>query len=208
MLTKNPPNESELLAEATRISVILAKYAAVHDRDGTFPTEGVDAILGSPINTVILDGGSWSTFSRILIVLAKGDASAATAWLSAGPGVEVDGAFIGHADDLELGAAARFDIPVTSRIAITPGLGLALHIDTIRGTAPATDESAHTRRLNPAGVASLALGYDPGGGIRLTLSTDVAARLRRQTFIVAGEKAYEIAPFELTWALGVAVPLL
>jgi hypothetical protein len=138
-----------------------------------------------------------------------GGASAATAWLAAGPGVEIDRAtFIGHADDLELGAAVRFDLPVVGRLALVPGLGLALHIDAIRGTAPASDESAHARRYNPAGLASLALALDTGRGVRFMFSADAAARARRQSFVVAGEDVYEIAPLELTLGLGLAVPLL
>lgn len=73
--------EADLLAEATRISEILARHAAEHDRDASFPSEGIDAVLASPIHTALLDGASWSTFCLIVGALAKGDPSAATAWL-------------------------------------------------------------------------------------------------------------------------------
>lgn len=81
MLHKKPHPEIDLLSDSTKISGILAAHAATHDREGSFPTEGVDALLASPVNTALLDGSSWSTFSKILVILAKGDPSAATAWL-------------------------------------------------------------------------------------------------------------------------------
>ncbi|WP_437278507.1 acyl-CoA dehydrogenase [Sorangium sp. So ce375] len=81
----------ELLAEAERISAILAEHAARHDRDTTFPIEGLAATIRSPINTALLGGAagddaarapcSWLTFGRIVAILARGDASFATAWL-------------------------------------------------------------------------------------------------------------------------------
>jgi alkylation response protein AidB-like acyl-CoA dehydrogenase len=73
--------EANLLAEATRISEILASHAADHDRDASFPSEGIDAVLSSPIHTALLDGATWTTFCLIVGILAKGDPSAATAWL-------------------------------------------------------------------------------------------------------------------------------
>ncbi|WP_438040730.1 acyl-CoA dehydrogenase family protein [Sorangium sp. So ce128] len=81
----------ELLAEAERISALLAEHAARHDRDATFPIEGLAATIRSPINTALLGGAagddaarapcSWLTFGRIVAILARGDASFATAWL-------------------------------------------------------------------------------------------------------------------------------
>ncbi|CAN98973.1 Acyl-CoA dehydrogenase [Sorangium cellulosum So ce56] len=81
----------ELLAEAERISAVLAEHAARHDRDATFPIEGLAATIRSPINTALLGGAagddaarapcSWLTFGRIVALLARGDASFATAWL-------------------------------------------------------------------------------------------------------------------------------
>ncbi|WP_437855206.1 acyl-CoA dehydrogenase family protein [Sorangium sp. So ce363] len=81
----------ELLAEAERISALLAEHAARHDRDATFPIEGLTATIRSPINTALLGGAagddaarapcSWLTFGRIVAILARGDASFATAWL-------------------------------------------------------------------------------------------------------------------------------
>ncbi|WP_437762804.1 acyl-CoA dehydrogenase family protein [Sorangium sp. So ce281] len=81
----------ELLAEAERISALLAEHAARHDRDATFPVEGLAATIRSPINTALLGGAageggarapcSWLTFGRIVALLARGDASFATAWL-------------------------------------------------------------------------------------------------------------------------------
>ncbi|WP_437296575.1 acyl-CoA dehydrogenase family protein [Sorangium sp. So ce426] len=81
----------ELLAEAERISAVLAEHAARHDRDATFPVEGLAATIRSPINTALLGGAagddaarapcSWLTFGRIVALLARGDASFATAWL-------------------------------------------------------------------------------------------------------------------------------
>lgn len=89
---KNDARQADgLLAEAERISAILAEHAARHDRDATFPIEGLTATIRSPINTALLGGAagddavrapcSWLTFGRIVATLARGDASFATAWL-------------------------------------------------------------------------------------------------------------------------------
>ncbi|MDC0679518.1 acyl-CoA dehydrogenase family protein [Sorangium atrum] len=89
---KNDASQAgELLAEAERISALLAEHAARHDRDATFPIEGLTAMIRSPINTALLGGAagddaarapcSWLTFGRIVAILARGDASFATAWL-------------------------------------------------------------------------------------------------------------------------------
>ncbi|WP_437287818.1 acyl-CoA dehydrogenase family protein [Sorangium sp. So ce406] len=85
---KEPSPADALLAEAERISALLAEHAARHDREGTFPVEGLAATIRSPINTAALggEGGagapcSWLTFGRIVAALARGDASFATAWL-------------------------------------------------------------------------------------------------------------------------------
>jgi alkylation response protein AidB-like acyl-CoA dehydrogenase len=89
---KNDAHQAgELLAEAERISALLAEHAARHDRDATFPVEGLAATIRSPINTALLGGAagddaarapcSWLTFGRIVAILARGDASFATAWL-------------------------------------------------------------------------------------------------------------------------------
>lgn len=89
---KNDASQAdELLAEAERISALLAEHAAQHDRDATFPIEGLTAMIRSPINTALLGGAagdgaarapcSWLTFGRIVAILARGDASFATAWL-------------------------------------------------------------------------------------------------------------------------------
>ncbi|WP_437306357.1 acyl-CoA dehydrogenase family protein [Sorangium sp. So ce388] len=88
---KDPSQADALLAEAERISAILAEHAARHDRDGTFPVEGLTATVRSPINTAVIGGAaggdgegapcSWLTFGRIVAILARGDASFATAWL-------------------------------------------------------------------------------------------------------------------------------
>jgi len=73
--------EAELLKEAERLGRLLAEKAAVHDREGSFPDEGLEAILPSPVNTALVDGCSWLTFGRILSHLSRGSASFATAWL-------------------------------------------------------------------------------------------------------------------------------
>ncbi len=89
---KNDASQAdELLAEAERISALLAEHAARHDRDATFPSEGLTAMIRSPLNTALLGGAagddaarapcSWLTFGRIIAILARGDASFATAWL-------------------------------------------------------------------------------------------------------------------------------
>jgi len=73
--------EADLLKEAERIQALLAAHAARHDRDTTFPEEGREAMVGSPLNAALLDGASWLTFGRIVSILSRGDASFATAWL-------------------------------------------------------------------------------------------------------------------------------
>jgi alkylation response protein AidB-like acyl-CoA dehydrogenase len=73
--------EADLLKEAERIQALLAAHAARHDRDTTFPEEGREAMVRSPLNTALLDGASWLTFGRIVSILSRGDASFATAWL-------------------------------------------------------------------------------------------------------------------------------
>lgn len=73
--------DADLLKEAERLSVLLAEQAARHDRDTTFPEEGREAILHSPLNTALLDGTSWLTFGQIVSVLSRGDASFGTVWL-------------------------------------------------------------------------------------------------------------------------------
>lgn len=85
---KDPNQADALVAEAERISALLAEHAARHDREGTFPVEGLAATIRSPINTAAIggEGGagapcSWLTFGRIVATLARGDASFATAWL-------------------------------------------------------------------------------------------------------------------------------
>jgi alkylation response protein AidB-like acyl-CoA dehydrogenase len=73
--------EADLLKEADRIQALLAAHAARHDHDITFPEEGREAMVRSPLNTMLLEGASWLTFCRVLGLLAQGDASFATAWL-------------------------------------------------------------------------------------------------------------------------------
>jgi alkylation response protein AidB-like acyl-CoA dehydrogenase len=73
--------EADLLKEAERIQVLLAEQAARHDRETTFPEEGREAIIRSPLNTALLDGGSWLTCGRIVSILSRGDASFGTVWL-------------------------------------------------------------------------------------------------------------------------------
>ncbi|KFE64928.1 acyl-CoA dehydrogenase family protein [Hyalangium minutum] len=73
--------EAELLKEAERLQALLAEHATRHDRDTTFPEEGREAMVRSPLNTMLQDGSSWLTFGRVISLLAQGDASFATAWL-------------------------------------------------------------------------------------------------------------------------------
>jgi alkylation response protein AidB-like acyl-CoA dehydrogenase len=73
--------DAVLLGEAEKLSALLAEHAAKHDRDTTFPEEGREAILRSPLNTALLDGASWLTFGRALALLSRGDAAFATVWL-------------------------------------------------------------------------------------------------------------------------------
>ncbi|ATB34047.1 acyl-CoA dehydrogenase family protein [Melittangium boletus] len=73
--------EAELLQEADRLGLLLAEKAAVHDREGSFPDEGLEATRRSPVNTALVDGCSWLTFGRIISRLSRGNASFATAWL-------------------------------------------------------------------------------------------------------------------------------
>jgi alkylation response protein AidB-like acyl-CoA dehydrogenase len=73
--------EADLLKEAERLQALLRAHAARHDRDTTFPEEGREASVRSPLNTMLRDGASWLTFGRVVSLLAQGDASFATAWL-------------------------------------------------------------------------------------------------------------------------------
>lgn len=81
MQNKTVDSESALLADATKIAEILTSHASEHDREASLPVEGLNAIVGSPINTALFDGANWSTFAQIVGILAKGDPSAATLWL-------------------------------------------------------------------------------------------------------------------------------
>ncbi|MBN1207678.1 MAG: acyl-CoA dehydrogenase [Myxococcaceae bacterium] len=73
--------DADLLKEAERLSALLAEQAARHDRETSFPEEGREAIIRSPLNTALLDGASWLTFGQILAILSRGDASFGTVWL-------------------------------------------------------------------------------------------------------------------------------
>lgn len=73
--------EADLLKEAERLQVLLAEHAARHDRDITFPKEGKEAMVQSPLNTMLLDGASWLAFGQAISILARADASFATVWL-------------------------------------------------------------------------------------------------------------------------------
>jgi alkylation response protein AidB-like acyl-CoA dehydrogenase len=73
--------DADLLKEAERIQGLLAEQAAKHDRDTSFPEEGREAMVRSPVNTALLDGTSWLTFGRIVSILSRGDASFGTVWL-------------------------------------------------------------------------------------------------------------------------------
>ena len=73
--------EADLLKEAERLHALLAEHAARHDRDITFPGEGKEAMIKSPLNTMLLDGASWLAFGQTISILARADASFATAWL-------------------------------------------------------------------------------------------------------------------------------
>jgi len=74
-------NETDLLAEAERLQGMLAKHAAKHDRDTTFPEEEKEACIQSPLNTALLDGASWQTFGKLVSILSRGNASFGTVWL-------------------------------------------------------------------------------------------------------------------------------
>jgi alkylation response protein AidB-like acyl-CoA dehydrogenase len=73
--------EAELLKEAERLGALLESRAAEHDREGTFPVEGVEALVRSPLNTMLLHKPSWLTFGRVVALLARANPSFATAWL-------------------------------------------------------------------------------------------------------------------------------
>jgi alkylation response protein AidB-like acyl-CoA dehydrogenase len=73
--------DADLLKEAERISALLAQQAAKHDRETSFPEEGKEAIVRSPLNTALADGASFLTFGRIVSTLSRGDASFGTLWL-------------------------------------------------------------------------------------------------------------------------------
>ena len=80
-MTKQSSNDATLLEEAKRIREIVAAKAAEHDRETSFPIEGMEAIVKSPLNRAILDGVSWVTYGAIVSELCGGDASFGTAWL-------------------------------------------------------------------------------------------------------------------------------
>lgn len=73
--------EADLLKEAERLQVLLAEHAAEHDRELTLPQEGREAIVQSPLHTLLLEGASWLTFGQVLSILSRGDASFATVWV-------------------------------------------------------------------------------------------------------------------------------
>ena len=81
MQNESAPTTNELIAEATNIAELLTQHASRHDREASLPVEGINAIVGSRLNTALFDGATWSTFAQIVGILAKGDPSAATIWL-------------------------------------------------------------------------------------------------------------------------------
>ncbi len=73
--------DADLLKEAERLQVVLAEHAARHDRETSFPEEGRELIISSPLNTALLEGASWLTFGRIVSILSRGNPSFGTVWL-------------------------------------------------------------------------------------------------------------------------------
>jgi hypothetical protein len=126
--------------------------------------------------------------------------------LRAGPGFEVaTGSFVGHYEDVALGAGVRAAFGLGGRLALVPSLGGSGHLARLRGSDLALARSATDRHLNPALDAGLALELDLGRP-RIGLAAQASFFARRQRFLVAGEEVYDVPPVAADLALTVGLP--
>lgn len=102
------PRETSIVEHARAAAAVAAEHAARHDRDGTFPTEGLAALaergyLGLVVPPAL--GGEGAGVAEMVLgnlELAKGDASLALV-------VGMHGALLGRVRDAQLWPADRFE---------------------------------------------------------------------------------------------------
>jgi alkylation response protein AidB-like acyl-CoA dehydrogenase len=100
--------EQSMASRARAAAEVAAEYAARHDRDGTFPAEGLEALARSGYLALVIPtvlGGEGAGVSEMVLgnlELGRGDASLALV-------VAMHGAFLGRVRDASLWPAATFE---------------------------------------------------------------------------------------------------
>ena len=100
--------ERSIVERARAAAAVAAEHAARHDRDATFPTEGLEALAASGYLALVIPpeyGGDGASVSEVLLgnlELGHGDASLALV-------VGMHGAFLGRVRDSSLWPAATFE---------------------------------------------------------------------------------------------------
>lgn len=102
------PREQRVVERARAAADIAAQYATRHDRDGTFPTEGLAELAGNGYLALVIPeafGGESATVTEIVLgnlALAAGDASLALV-------VAMHGALLGRVRDARAWPAEQFE---------------------------------------------------------------------------------------------------
>jgi alkylation response protein AidB-like acyl-CoA dehydrogenase len=102
------PRERQIVERAESAAAVAAEHAARHDRDGTFPVEGLAELASNGYLALVIPGalgGEAASVSEMLygnLALAKGDASL-------GLVVAMHGALLGRVRDAGVWPAAHFE---------------------------------------------------------------------------------------------------
>ena len=118
--------ERSIVERARQAAAVAAEHAARHDRDGTFPTEGLAALARSGYLGLVLPpehGGEGASVAEMLLgnlELGRGDASLALV-------VAMHGAFLGRVRDAGLWPAATFERVAREMSAARDGQGALIN---------------------------------------------------------------------------------
>jgi alkylation response protein AidB-like acyl-CoA dehydrogenase len=118
--------ERSIVSRARQAAAVAAEHAARHDRDATFPTEGLAALAASGFLALVIPseyGGEGASVSEMLLgnlELGQGDASLALV-------VAMHAAFLGRVRDARLWPASTFERVARSIVGSRDGTGALIN---------------------------------------------------------------------------------
>jgi hypothetical protein len=128
--------------------------------------------------------------------------------VNAGPGAAIStDAFTGRFLDIAFAPHLRFHVPLGSRVAIEPAVGMSLHLTTLDGAAQERSTPVRETRWDPSGDASLLFSVSLGRGVDVGLRGSGSYLGRYQRYLVRQTPVLELSPFQLGAALVLAARL-